>query len=366
MSKVYFSDFRCSSKDNIFSKTKKLFLKAGFGERIAEKEIVAIKTHFGEYGNIAYLPAPVLRALVDLLKGRGAKPFITDTNTLYRGSRSNAVDHLDNAVLNGFVMETAGAPVIIADGLRGNDFRTVPVNTKHYKEIKIASAIYDADSVVVMSHVKGHELYGMGGAIKNIAMGCVPPSGKQMIHSDMKPVVKQNVCTACGSCIKRCPVSAIVLNGNRKAEISADLCISCGECTVICPYDAIPVVWKTDHKPLHERTAEYANGVWGRNREKWMFFNFIMNVSPQCDCYFWNDMPVVPNIGILASTDPVAIDRASADLINKSRPLPGSKIDGKTEDRDNLRALYDIEWNYLFEYAEKIGMGENRYELIEI
>jgi uncharacterized Fe-S center protein len=157
-----------------------------------------------------------------------------------------------------------------------------------------------------------------------------------------------------------------VLNGRKKAEVSIDLCVSCGECTVICPHDAIPVQWKTDHKPLHERTAEYAHGIMSRNRDKWMFFNFIMNVSPQCDCYFWNDLPIVHNIGILASADPVAIDRASADLVNEAAPVPGSKIAGKKDAKDNLRALYDIEWSYLLEYAESIGLGENRYELVKV
>jgi uncharacterized protein len=366
MSKVFFSNFRCNSKDNIFSKTKKLFANAEFNKSIKENEFVALKTHFGEYGNLAYIPAPVIKTIVTLVKDLGGKPFITDTNTLYRGSRSNAVDHLQNAVLNGFVMETAGAPLIIADGLRGNDYRTVPVDSKHYKEIKVASAIYDADLVIVVSHVKGHELYGFGGAIKNIAMGCAPSSGKQMIHSDMKPRVKESLCIACKACIKRCPVSAITLNEKKKAFINQGKCISCGECTVICPYGAIPVLWVTDHKPLHERTAEYVKGTMSSKKDKWLFLNYVMNVSPECDCYFWNDAPIVPNIGILASTDPVAIDRASADLINKAIPMPESKIAGKNNARDNLMALYNIEWKYMLEYSEQIGLGSNSYQLVEI
>lgn len=366
MSKVFFADFRCSARDNIFSKTKKLMLKAGAREAVAEKDIVALKTHFGEYGNIAHVPAPVLRALVNLVKEFGGKPFITDTNTLYRGSRHNAVDHIENAVLNGFVMETAGAPVIIADGLKGNDYRTIPVDFTHYRELKVASAIHDADAVIVVSHVKGHELYGLGGAMKNVAMGCTPPSGKQTIHSDLKPRVKENLCTACGRCVERCPVDAIAFNANKKAAINIDVCISCGECTVLCPYDAIPVVWKTDHRPLHERTAEYVHGIVGAKPGKWVFINYIMNVSPQCDCYFWNDLPVVPDIGILASTDPVAIDRASSDLVNRAAPLPGSKISGKEAGVENLRAMYDLDWRYMLEYAERIGAGTNRYELIDI
>jgi len=366
MSRVFFTDFKTNSQDNIYSKTKKLFQATEFSGKIRKKDLVAIKTHFGEYGNLAFIPPPVFKILSDVVRGLDAKPFITDSNTLYRGSRSNAVDHLVNAVQNGFLPETAGAPVIIADGLRGKNFETVAVNFKHYKDIKIASAIYDADAVIVVSHVKGHELYGFGGAIKNLSMGCAPPAGKQTIHSDMKPRVKEAICTACGACIRRCPADAIAFNSRKKAEINQEKCISCGECTVICPYDAIPVIWKTDHKPLHERTAEYAAGVVNTKPGKWVYLNFIMNVSPQCDCYFWTDIPIVPNIGILASTDPVAIDRASADLINREKPLPGSKIYEKDAGKDNLLALYDVEWSYLLEYAHTIGLGENAYELVRI
>ncbi len=366
MSIVYFSNFRCSSKDNIFSKTKKLLLKTEFLQQVAEKDLVAVKTHFGEYGNLAFIPPQVLKVIVDMIKERKGRPFITDANTLYRGSRSNAVDHLNNAIMNGFVMEAAGAPVIIADGLKGDDYAIVSAKGKHFNEVRIASAIHGADAVIAMSHVKGHELYGLGGAIKNIAMGCAPPSGKQTIHSDLKPKVKESLCTACMTCIRRCPADAISLNEKKKAYINQDMCISCGECTVLCPYDAIPVVWKTDHTPLHERTAEYAHGILSSKPGKWVFINYIMNVSPQCDCYYWNDAPIIQNIGILASTDPVAIDRASADLVNSAVPLPDSKIAGKDPSKDNVKALYNIEWEYLLTYAESIGMGENKYDLVEI
>ncbi|MDY6968937.1 MAG: DUF362 domain-containing protein [Spirochaetota bacterium] len=366
MSKVYFTDFKASSKDNVFSKTKKLFEKTGFKEKIHKNEFIAIKTHFGEYGNIAYIPGQILRILVNIVKEMEGRPFITDTNTLYRGSRSNAVDHLNNAYMNGFVSEVTGAPVIIADGLRGNDFRTLNFDGKHFNEIKIASAIYDSDAVIVTTHVKGHELFGLGGALKNVAMGCVPSSGKQIIHSDLKPKVIEKRCTGCGSCKKRCPSFAISLNSNKKAVIDQEKCISCGECTVICPYGAIPVLWKTDHKSLHERTAEYVKGIIGSKPGRWIFINFIMNVAPHCDCCFWNDIPIVPDIGILASTDCVAIDRASADLVNKADIITGSILKDKKVEKDNITSLHNIEWKYLLEYAEEIGLGENRYDFIEI
>jgi hypothetical protein len=365
MSKVYFADFKGSIRDNIYNKIKRLFTEAGFDKKINKKEFVAVKTHFGEYGNLAYIPAQVIRIVVDKVKECGGVPFITDTNTLYRGSRSNAVDSLDNAFKNGFINEVSGAPVIIADGLKGNDYRTVKTKGKHYKELKVASAIHDADVCVVVSHVKGHELYGFGGAMKNIAMGCVPPSGKQTIHSDLRPRVKEAACISCGTCVKRCPADAITFNKAKKAEINQAKCVSCGECTVLCPEGAIPVVWKTDHKNLHERTAEYVKGIMDLKPGKWMFLNFIMNVSPECDCYFWNDIPIVHDIGILASDDPVSIDMASADMINGAPPVPGSKIYDKKGD-DNLKKLYDIEWKYLLQYAKSINIGDDSYEMINI
>jgi hypothetical protein len=366
MSKVFFTDLRTGSKGNIAAKIRRLFARGGFEGTIAKNDLVAVKTHFGEYGNIAYVPPPVIRVFVDIALGLGGKPFVTDSNTLYRGSRSNAVDHLRNAGMNGFVTESLGCPVIIADGLRGNDYRTIPFDGKHYRELKVSSAIHDAHSVIMVSHVKGHELYGFGGALKNIAMGCVPPSGKQTIHSEFKPRVNEAGCTACGNCIKKCPVNAIALNANKKARIDQEICIGCGECVVVCPEGAIPVVWKTDSKPLHERTAEYVKGVLDAKPGKWVFFNFLMNISPDCDCFPWNDAPIVPNIGILASGDPVAIDTASADLVNRAAPLPGSRIAEGEAAADNITRISGKGWEYLLEHCEKLGIGENRYELEEI
>lgn len=366
MSDVYFTDMKMSSQDNMASKIRKLFLKAGYHEKISDKDFVAIKTHFGEYGNLAFLPPPLLRVFATLASECGGTPFVTDTNTLYRGNRSNAIDHLKNAEMNGFNQVTLGAPVIIADGIRGNDFVEVPVKGKHYSSVKVASAIQEADAMIVVSHVKGHELYGFGGAMKNVAMGCAPPSGKQSLHSEIKPKVKQKKCESCGMCIKRCPVDAISFNDEKKAFIDSEICIGCGECTVICPYDAIPVMWKTDKNALQERTVEYVKGVSDQKKEKIIYFNFIMNVTPECDCVYWNDMPVVADIGILASTDPVAIDRASVDMINAAQPLSGSRIADKDPGTDNIRAMFPIDWEHLFEYGETIGLGENSYTIITL
>ncbi len=366
MSTVYFTDLRTGSRGNIASKIRRLFVRGGFENIIQKNDLVAVKTHFGEYGNIAFIPPPIIRVFADIVQEQGAKPFVTDSNTLYRGSRSNAVDHLRNAGMNGFVTESIGCPVIIADGLRGNDYAVIPFNGKHYRELKISSAIHDAHAVIMVSHVKGHELYGFGGALKNIAMGCVPPSGKQTIHSEFKPRVREDDCLSCGNCIKKCPVNAIAYNNARKAFIDQDVCIGCGECVVVCPYGAIPVVWKTDSKPLHERTAEYVKGILGAKPGKWIFFNFLMNISPDCDCFPWNDTPVVPNLGIAASLDPLALDRASTDLVNRAEILPGSKIFEGPDDRDAITRIGGPGWDYLFDACEALEVGEKGYELVEI
>jgi hypothetical protein len=366
MSTVYFTDFRSGSKGNVATKIRRMFERGEFSKAIEKNDFVALKTHFGELGNFAFIPAPILRIFVDIASDLGGKPFVTDSNTLYRGSRSNAVDHLKNASLHGFTMECVGAPVVIADGIRGNDYRTVPYNGKQYRELKISSAIHDANAVIVVSHVKGHELYGFGGALKNIAMGCVPPSGKQTIHSEFKPRVKEADCKACGKCIAKCPVDAIAYNANKKANINQNICIGCGECVVVCPYGAIPVVWKTSHKPLHERTAEYVKGILDTKPGKWIFFNFIMNVSPDCDCFPWNDAPVVSNIGIAASFDPVALDRACADLVNRSEILPGSRLFTAHGECNVIHKIGGEGWEYLFQCCEKEGVGESAYELVEI
>ncbi|MCX7678472.1 MAG: DUF362 domain-containing protein [Spirochaetes bacterium] len=367
MSKVYFTDLRTGSKGNIYSKIRALFERAEFAKLISKNEFVAIKTHFGEYGNIAFIPAQVIRVFVDIVNALGGKPFVTDTNTLYRGSRSNAIDHLKNASLHGFTMECVGAPVIIADGLNGNDYRVIPYKGKHYGELKIASAIYEAHSVIMVSHVKGHELYGFGGALKNVAMGCVPPSGKQTIHSEFKPKVKESECQSCGKCIVKCPADAIVFNANKKAQINQNICIGCGECIVVCPYAAIPVVWKTSAKPLHERTAEYIKGIMDTKPHKWIFFNFMINISPDCDCFPWNDAPVVQNIGIAASHDPVALDKACADMINNATILEGSRhFEYKGEQNVINKIAGSKDWQYLFECCEKEGIGVRDYELISL
>lgn len=362
-SKVFFTDMTTSSRRNLLDKTRETAERAEICSAIEKNDLVAIKVHFGETGNIAFVPSALIRVIVDLVKEKGGKPFLTDANTLYNGKRHNAVDHIEAAIKNGFAQATVGAPVIIADGLIGADYVNVPVEGKHFESVKISSAVHYANAIIAISHVKGHEVFGFGGAMKNLGMGCGSPAGKQAMHSDLVPCVNQEKCTACGRCIERCPENAIVRVEDDKAFINEEDCVGCGECVAFCPVQAIPINWKTDLNVIQEKTAEYACGAVKPKNGKSGFINFIMNVSPDCDCYSWNDLPIVPNLGILGSKDPVAIDQASLDLVNDAPVLPNSVIGEMENVQDKFKAVNKKETSYILTHGEFMGMGKRKYEL---
>ncbi|MFZ5647773.1 MAG: DUF362 domain-containing protein [Bacillota bacterium] len=366
-SSVYFTDMRATQKLNLIDKVGKLFSEAGLGEIISPGDLVAIKLHFGEKGNTGYIRPQFIRKIVEEVKRAGGKPFLTDANTLYVGSRSNAVDHLRTAIENGFAYAVVNAPLVIADGLNGKDYMNIPVNLKHCKEVKIGSAIVLADAMIAVSHFKGHEATGFGGAIKNVGMGCGSRAGKQVMHSDMLPGVKQEKCKACSRCHQWCPTGAIAVGELKMAVVDPKLCIGCGECTVTCPHGAIGVNWRNNMKDaLQEKMAEYALGVMQNKKGKAGFINFLNNITPDCDCFSFSDAPVVRDIGILASRDMVAIDQACVDLVNKERVLPGSKLEGK-ETGDIFAALNpDIDWSRQLAYGQEIGLGSREYDLLKI
>lgn len=364
MEKVFFTDMSAKSRRNLLDKTRELFQKAGFGDFIEKGDIVAVKVHFGESGNIAFLPPPIIRVIVDCIKERGGKPFLTDANTLYNGTRRNAVDHLETALRNGFSYETVGAPIIIADGLKGHDYVNVAIEGEHYKNVKISSAVHHADAFIAISHVKGHEVFGFGGAIKNIGMGCGSPSGKQAMHSGMTPRVKQEKCIGCGICVERCPVEAITFQNGRKANINKEKCIGCGECVAFCPVKAIPINWVTTESDVQEKTAEYAMGVVKPKKGKVGFINYIMNVSPDCDCCGWNDVPLVPNLGMMASKDSVAIDQASLDVIEKAPVMANSILGDHGEVKDKFGTVHGKDCTHILRHGEKIGLGAREYDLV--
>lgn len=363
---VFLADPRCKMGKGLVQKTKALCQRVGLAEILSPGALVAVKLHWGEPGNVAFLSPVLVGAVCEEIEAAGARPFLTDTSTLYRGGRSNAVASLLSAARNGFSPFTVHAPVIVADGLRGTDGRPVDVpRGKHVKTARIAGAVVDADAIVVLSHVKGHELFGLGGALKNLGMGCATAAGKQTMHSDLRPAVNRDRCVGCGRCVANCPVDAISL-AKGKASIASKTCIGCGECTVACPAGAIPSRWKTDERPLLEKTAEFAWASLDGKRERAVFLNFMINMAPQCDCYGHNDLAVTPDLGITASRDPVAIDQAAYDLFNAAPVVAGSDLAESERQGDNAFRLHGIHWEMLLEHASALGMGTRRYDLVRV
>ena len=367
-SKVYFSDMRANAKhESLPQKVNKLFKVAGFSDLVGEDELIAIKLHFGEKGGTAFIHPVFVRQVVDRVKEAGGKPFLTDTNTLYVGARANSVDHLQTAIENGFSYATVNAPIIIADGLFGKNFVEVPLDGAHFGAVKIGSEVANADGMIVLSHTKGHIITGFGGAIKNLGMGCGNRGGKQMMHSSLKPKVGQEGCKICRTCLKWCPADAILMT-EKSAEIEHDKCIGCGECTVVCPTRAIKIQWKSEAVDVQERMAEYAWGAVKDKQGKVGCFNFVMNVTPDCDCNAWSDAYIVNDVGILASTDPVAIDQAAIDLINGQTGLKNTRLESNFEPgEDKFKGVYpNADHEAQLRHAESLGMGSREYELVRI
>lgn len=354
-SKVYFSELYATSKtNNMAANISKLFDKAGFSDLISEKDQVAIKIHFGEKGNVTFLNPVYVRHIVDKIKECKGKPFLTDTNTLYSGSRTNCVDHIQTAIENGFAYSVVGAPIIIADGMYSKNSENVEINKKHFKEVKIGGEIYNSDSMIVVSHFKGHEMAGFGGVLKNLAMGCATAPGKQMQHSDIKPKVKEAKCVGCRKCVNTCRVKAISMIG-KKASINSDICYGCGECIVVCPVRAISDQWASDSNVFLEKMAEYAYGAISNKKDKAGYITFVMNITPLCDCAGWSGKPLANDVGILASKDPIALEKACLDLIYKA------------EGRDVFKETHhSVDGNHIVQYAHELGMGNIEYDLINI
>jgi hypothetical protein len=367
-SKVYFADIRSrSSQDSLPEKVNKLFKAAGFAEMVGKDELVAVKLHFGEKGSTAFVSPVLVRQVVDRIKMAGGKPFLTDTNTLYVGSRSNSVDHMQTAVENGFSYATVNAPLIIADGLFGKNFVEVPIHGEYFETVKIGSEIANADMLIVLSHTKGHILSGYGGAIKSLGMGCGNRGGKQMMHSTVKPKVREEACRGCSTCLKWCPADAIQIQ-NKKALIDSEKCLGCGECAVVCQSLAIKVQWKSESVDMQKRMAEFAWGAIREKQGKVGFFNFVINVTPECDCHGWSDAYLVQDVGILASSDPVAIDQASLDLINSQAGRHDSLLTSNfLPGEDKFRGVYpETDHEAQLRHGEKLGMGSRKYELVRI
>lgn len=370
-SNVYFTSFKATGNENLLQKLHRLMKTAGFETIDFNEKYAAIKIHFGEYGNLAFLRPNYAKVVADYVKELGGKPFLTDCNTLYVGSRKNALDHLETAYVNGFSPYQTGCHVLIADGLKGTDETLVPVDGKYVKEAKIGSAIMDADVFISLTHFKGHETAGFGGTIKNIGMGCGSRAGKMEQHCEGKPSVDESACIGCGSCSRICAHGAPIITDG-KARIDHDKCVGCGRCLAVCPKNAIAADFADSVDVLNYKMAEYSLAVC-QNRPCF-HVSLICDVSPNCDCHPENDIPIIPNIGMLASFDPVALDQACADLVNAAPVMANSLLDDHLkadpegcQGHDHFHNLTpESEWKTCLAHAEKLGMGTRAYELVTV
>lgn len=369
--KVYYTDLRTGNNNNLQQKLARLIKKAGIANIDFEGKYTAIKMHFGEPGNLAFLRPNYAKTVVDIVKELGGRPFLVDCNTLYVGGRKNALDHLDSAYMNGFSPLTTGCHVLIGDGLKGTDDVNVPVNGGEYvKEAKIGQAVMDADIVISLTHFKGHETTGFGGTLKNIGMGCGSRAGKMEMHSAGKPSVEQSMCVGCGACSKICAHDAAVVT-DKKASIDHNKCVGCGRCIGVCPKDAVKAASDESNDILNCKIAEYTKAVVDGRPS--FHISLVIDVSPNCDCHAENDLPIVPDVGMFASFDPVALDVACADAVNAQPVIHGSVLEEhyhaheEAAHGDHFHVNHpDTNWKSGIEHAKKIGLGNDEYELIYV
>lgn len=377
--KVFFISSRANSRERNLTKYQHLIAKLGLHNIINEGDLVAVKLSFGEYGNLTYLRPPYVRPVVDEILRLGGRPFLTDSNTLYSGGRSNSRDHTLTALGNGFGFEVTGAPIVIAGSLLGLDYRNVPIKGDHFSEAKVVPEALDADTIVSLAHFKGHMICGFGGTLKNLGMGFGARAGKQMMHSDVHPEVGASTCDGCARCVKWCPEGCIEMvdasgqgAGGQKqprvAYINSGECIGCGECVTVCFTGAIAISWKSDPAVVQQKMTEYAAAALTGKKNKFAAFDFLLDVTPDCDCLGWSDNPIVPNIGIAASLDPVAVDSAALDLVGKARGIPASALPAASlETSDKFGSIHQgIDSTAQLIHGEKMGLGSRTYELLDL
>lgn len=366
-SKVYFTDMRCEVGNSLQNKLVKLIRRAGMDQIDFDGKFAAIKIHFGEPGNLSFLRPNFAKTVADEVKARGGLPFLTDCNTLYTGRRKHALEHLDAANENGFFPMSTGCQIIIADGLKGTDDVEVPVEGgTHFKSARIGRAVMDADIFISLNHFKGHECTGFGGAIKNIGMGCGSRAGKMAMHCSDKPVIEADLCRGCRQCARFCAQGAISFENGGKAAIDVERCVGCGRCIGVCNFDAIHNTNDPNNGLLSEKMAEYAKAVVdGRPH---FHISIVNQVSPNCDCHGENDAAIVPDIGMFASFDPVALDRACIDAVNAAPEIGTSVLRDCTHEREDhfSNIHHTTDWRVQLDHAERIGLGTQQYELITL
>ena len=372
-SKVYFTNLRTNSNMTLLQKLDRLVKKAGIENIDFNEKFVANKIHFGEPGNLAYLRPNYSKVIVDLIKSKKGKPFLTDCNTLYVGRRKNAIEHMDAAYENGYNPFATGCHVIIADGLKGTDEAIIPVEGGEYvKEAKIGQSIADADIFISMNHFKGHESTGFGGALKNIGMGCGSRAGKKEQHNDGTPTISESKCRGCKKCQKECANNGLVFNKEtKKMSINPDTCAGCGRCIGACNFDAIAFENYTAVENLNCRMAEYTKAV--VDGRPTFHISLVVDVSPNCDCHAENDAPILPNIGMFASYDLLALDQACVDACMNATPIRNSQLGDNLAKKDFhdhhdhfTNSTPESEWKTCLSHAEKIGLGSRDYELVVI
>ncbi len=363
-SKVYFWNLRTSMKMPYAKRVKRLIKRSGVFAPIASKSLVAVKVHFGEAGATGFIAPIRIAPIIALLVKAGARPFLADTNTLYTGQRYEGVSHALVAARHGFDPNVLGAPVVIADGIRSQNVREVPIQGRHFTTCSIAGDFVDADVLVTLNHFKGHLLGGFGGALKNLAMGCATVKGKMQQHCDMGPAIIAQKCTGCGFCVTACLHEALALE-DEVVCLDREKCVGCGACMHECEYGALQIEWKENTPLFLERMVEYAAAALV-SHEIQAHLTFITNVSPGCDCEGHSDAPICPDLGVLASSDPVAIDQAALDLVNQAPALyPSALPAGVKAGDDKFRAVYpDIDGTHALAYAESMGIGRRAYELV--
>lgn len=368
-SKVYWCDLRVGYPDNLLTKLQRLCKKAGIENIDFKDKYVAIKMHFGELGNLSFLRPNYAKAIGDLVKELGGKPYLIDCNTLYTGSRSNALDHLYCAHVNGFNEISTGMEIIIGDGLKGDSEAEVPVSDAIYSPSPIiGKGVMDSDIFISLTHFKGHEGAGFGGALKNIGMGCGSRRGKKDMHSGSKVKVETDKCVGCKRCTTVCAHNAQVFNANKKCSVDVSKCVGCGRCVEICPVKAIDFINVNPNVLMNYKIAEYTKAVI-QNKPSF-HISLVMDVSPFCDCHSENDVPIVPSIGFFASFDPVALDKACADKVNTTPLVENSFLGEKKEhleehNHDYFHTMYpDTEREACIKRAKEIGLGNDDYELI--
>ncbi|MGE5707450.1 MAG: DUF362 domain-containing protein [Bacteroidota bacterium] len=366
-STVYFASLsHVTGQNGLFQRLERLMNRLGMKDQFKPETNPLVKIHFGENGNTSYIRPVFARHLIEVMQGWGVKPFLGDTNTLYVGERSNSVDHLRCAFRNGFPYSAMGAPVIIMDGLRGLNAYEYP-GIKHAPAVSLAMDAVNADGIIAFSHFKLHLLLGFGGAIKNLGMGCASRRGKLIQHSTVRPQVGEG-CVLCGRCETACASNAIVLEGG-SARIDPDLCAGCAECIAVCTKEAIQFDWDVTSQQIMHYQVEHCHTLLKHIKGPAVFFNFVMDVTPDCDCFGHSDHPLVPNLGILASTDPVAIDQASIDLINQAPGFADSRLghQGIQPGVDKIKQIYpDIDYALQLDYAAELGMGSREYQLVNV